>query len=172
MRKNFKKIFAVFFLAFFAIGAMIFLRPQILGFFAITPQEPEPQGQTIVPQKIPFQEKTNETNKQGSVSLDLAYQVIEPTELRAGLFFGKLLPCPIYSEIVFEVKNSGKTSAERLFVKYPSDLVVSNCANCSPKQLSPNETVLVKLNACRALEKKILVEFSSINAQKKSVEIE
>lgn len=132
--------------------AIIFFQAQITGFFSLAPEQAEPKEET-------------------GIGLSAAFEVLKETEIKPKLLSGKLLDCPAYSEIVFEVANFGKTAAERIFIGYPSDFKVKDCTNCKIQQLMAAEKATISFVACKAQPKEIELEFSSINAKKETIKV-
>jgi hypothetical protein len=106
-----------------------------------------------------------------AITAALSFKVIKPAKLGVEFISGKVLPCPRYSFLEFKARNQGKEPVERLFVEPSSSLKVLECINCSLPVIAPGEEKIVKLKACGVFEKEFSVEFSSINAGKKTIKI-
>ncbi len=110
--------------------------------------------------------------KSTSVSSEISFEIVQQTEIKAKILEGKLFPCPQFSNFVFEIENSGKSKAERIFFSHSENLKVENCINCNAKELMPAQKLKISMKACIFTEKTpALVEFSSINAGKKELAI-
>lgn len=119
----------------------------------------------------------NDSNKYFSktttaISSQISFEIVQPTTLEAKLIDGNVFPCPQFSNIVFEIENVGKFKAERLFFNHSENLRIENCLNCEKKQLLPKEKIKTTIKACISLDKNALIEFYSINAEKKQFRIE
>lgn len=158
-------------IVFFSIGG----KNPLTGLISLTAQNNSENSNVENAEKNVFDGNNPGNNadslkKTASVSSEISFEVVQPTELKAKLVEGKILPCPQFSNLVFEVENIGKSKAERIFFKHSENLKVENCINCLAKELMPSQKLKISMKACLFTEKTpALAEFSSINAVKKEI---
>ena len=161
MGKNTKNSLLIVAALLLAVWIIVFFRLQSTGFFALQGQTAQVEQKTL--EQVPEQKK--------EVNLNMSFEAVKPTQLAARLVKGQLLPCPQYSALEFEVRNTGKFLAERVFVDFPPNLKTAQCSNCAIKKLSAGAMEIITINACNSLNEGIEVGFSSINAEKQAVKI-
>ena len=161
---------AALILVLVVLGAVLLLliQPQNTGLAALTVGEQDKTAEET--QSLTVEKAVEQPQEQ--IKAEISFSIVKDTELKVELLKGRLKPCPHYSELAFMVENIGKVQAERLFVEYPPNLKVSSCINCSQKHINPKQRVKVIMRACESEENQISVFFSSVNAEKKAVQVE
>ncbi|HIH32667.1 MAG TPA: hypothetical protein HA227_00285 [Candidatus Diapherotrites archaeon] len=130
-------------------------------------------GFSVLQPESASQKSSGKTQTQESgVSARLSMEALQDTMLDVNLVEDSIEQCPLYLYLVFDVENSGKENAERLFVSPSENLKVLECTNCnSTMQLKPLEKTTVRLKACKTGSEKAFVSFHSINSNEARVEI-
>ncbi len=110
-------------------------------------------------------------NLVSNLAPSLSFSVVKPTELGVILTNDRLLPCPQYRELSFQIENLDKSDAERLFVRESENLNVIECRGCSVRTIAAKQKIEVTIKACKTDEQSAFISFSSINAEEKRIEI-
>ena len=174
MNREEKRIALLLAVSIIAAIAIFLFQTQITGLLSLAPEKTETENHNQT-QGAKISEKIGEKKtgpqENAEIGLKTTFEVLKTTQIKPKLIAGKLLSCPVYSELVFEVANFGKTAAERVFIKYPSDFKAKSCTNCKILQLLAGEKAEISFVACKAQSKEIELEFSSINAKKETIKV-
>lgn len=140
-----------------AIAIITAFSPQLLqgtaGLFGLSAGE----GQGAL------QQGTKGTEEESEVQAGLSFMVLKPTTLEAQIIGQNVLPeCPEEAAVEILVKNTGPSTAEKMFLEFGPGIKVLGCANCGLEELEPGQEVAARARLClESVEQKRLVAGSA-----------
>ena len=124
-------------------------------------------------QEKTVQEPEESAEEGNGVEAGLSFAVLEHTTLEAQIIGQNVLPeCPEEATVEILVKNTGKSAAEKMFLKFGPAIKVLGCANCGLEELKPGQEVAARARLCleSAGQKRLVA--GSANSNKAEIQLE
>ena len=113
------------------------------------------------------------TEEESEVQAGLSFTVLRPTTLEAQIVGQIVLPeCPEETAVEILVKNTGPSTAEKMFIGFDSGVKVLGCANCRLEELEPGQEVKARARLCLESENQKGLVAGSANSNKVEIQLE
>jgi hypothetical protein len=140
---------------------------------AFSPQLPQGTGLFGLPAGEGREALRPGAEEKNPVQAGLSFTALKPTTIEAQIVGQGALPeCPKEAIVEIRVKNTGKSDAEKVFLKFGPGIKVLGCANCGLESLKGGQEEAAKARLClESRDKKMLVA-GSANSNKVEIMLE
>lgn len=115
---------------------------------------------------------SNNQESAQALSASISMQALGNARISAKASGQKILQCPQFASLEFELENKGGFAAERINAEFSESIKVQDCINCSIPKLEPSESAVVKAKACRLEEGEAFAEFKAVNSESERLRLD